>query len=100
MARLWGMLKKKHRIVQDVVADVEGDSAEATQEALGDLCYRLDIPRPIWLDKHSQEIERFGRTSFAQDDFVEPIRFDRFEIEFLREKGRSTDPRNDFGAGV
>ena len=47
------------------------------------------------------EIERFGRTSFSQDYFVEPIAFDKFEIEFLREeKRRSADPRNDFGSGV
>lgn len=100
MARLWGILKKKNRIWQDVVVDADGDGLEATQEALGDLCYRLDVPRPIWLNKHTEEIERFGRTSFTQDHFVEPIAFDRLEIEFLREKGRSSDPRNDFGMGV
>ena len=52
-------------------------------------------------DEYINEIERFGRTSFSQDDFVEPIAFDKFEIEFLREeKRRSADPRNDFGSGV
>lgn len=100
MARLWGILRKKHRIWKDVVVEVNGDDADATQSALSDVCYELDIPRPIWLDKHTDEIERFGRTGFTQEHFVESIEFERFEIEFLREKHRSADPRNDFGAGL
>ena len=70
------------------------------QEALSDLCYKLDIARPIWLDKHEQEVARFGRTAFTQEHFLEPIAFDKFEIEFLRPHGRSTDPRNDFGTNA
>lgn len=100
MARLWGILRRKQRIWQDEVVDVPGDDAEATQDALSELCYKLDIPRPIWLKKHTDEIERFGHTSFTQDHFIETIEFDRFEIEYLREKHRSTDPRNDFGANI
>ena len=101
MDKLWGILRKKHRIWKDKVVEVAGDDLSAAQEAVGEISYALDIPRPIWLDKHTDEIERFGRTSFSQDDFVEPIAFDKFEIEFLREeKRRSADPRNDFGSGV
>ena len=97
MARLWGILRRKQRIWQDTVVESEGMDASAAQEALNDLCYKLDIPRPIWLDKNTDEIERFGRTAFAADSFIESIAFDRLEIEFLREKSRSSDPRNDFG---
>ncbi len=100
MARLWGILRRKNRIWHDVVVEVEGDGSDATQDALGEICYKLDIPRPIFLDKHSEEMERFGRTAFTQDHFIESIPFDRFEIEFLREKHRSGDPRNDFGGNV
>ncbi len=100
MARLWGILRKKNRIWRDIVVEIHGDDSDATQDALSDVCYALDIPRPIWLDKHTDEIDRFGRTSFTQEHFVESLDFDRFEIEFLREKHRSTDPRNDFGTGL
>ena len=34
------------------------------------------------------------------EHFLEPIAFDKFEIEFLRPHGRSTDPRNDFGTNA
>ena len=49
MAQLWGILRRKNRIWRDVVVEAEGDSASAAQEALSDLCYKLDIARPIWL---------------------------------------------------
>ena len=81
-------------------SEAEGDSASAAQEALSDLCYKLDIARPIWLDKHEKEVARFGRTAFTQEHFLEPIAFDKLEIEFLRPHGRSTDPRNDFGTNA
>ena len=100
MAQLWGILRRKNRIWRDAVVEAEGDSASAAQEALSDLCYKLDIAQPIWLDKHEQEVARFGRTAFTQEHFLEPIAFDKFEIEFLRPHGRSTDPRNDFGTNA
>ncbi len=100
MARVWGILRKKQRIWRDVVVEVTGEDLDATQEAVGEICYKLDIPRPIWLDKNTSEIEQFGRTIFTQDHFVEPISFEKFEVEFLKEKHRSTDPRNDFGDNV
>ena len=53
-----------------------------------------------YMREHTEEIERFGHTSFSQDHFIESINFDKFEIEFLREKHRSADPRNDFGSNV
>ena len=100
MARLWGILRKKQRIWRDTVVEVNGEDLAAAQEAVGEICYKLDVPRPIWLDKNIREIEEFGRTVFTQDHFVEPIRFEKFEVEFLREKHRSPDPRNDFGDRV
>ena len=41
-------------------------------------------------------MERFGRTLFLPEHFVESVPFDRFEVEFLKERGGSRDPRNDF----
>ena len=99
MAKLWGILRKKHRIWKDKVVEVAGDDLSAAQEAVGEISYALDIPRPIWLDKHENEFETFRHTAFTDDHFVESIPFDRMEIEFLDDTGkkkRSTDPRNYF----
>lgn len=96
MSRLWVRLIKNHRIArQEIVPCPWGDQHEALREA----CHTLDVPFPIWLDKHKNEFETFRHTAFTDDHFVESIPFDRMEIEFLDDTGkkkRSTDPRNYF----
>ena len=41
------------------------------------------------LDKHVRELERFGRTAFLPNDFMESVSFDRFEIELFPEKKKN-----------
>lgn len=41
-------------------------------------------------------MERFGRTLFLPEHFVESVPFDRFEVEFLKERGGSRDPEKRF----
>lgn len=66
-------------------------------EALSDACQKLDISRPLWLDKNQREWEEFGQTRFLPDAFVDSVDFQRLEIEFIdpdAKKKRSSDPRN------
>ena len=72
-----------------------GSPAELLEEA----CRKLDIGRPIWLDKHQREWDEFGLTRFLPDDFLESVDFQRMEIEFIdpdAKKKKSTDYRNAF----
>ena len=96
MSRLWIRLVKHHRIHRQLTVDCAwGDENEALREA----CHALDVPAPIWLNKNETEFERFRRTAFTPDNFVEGIAFDRLEIEFLDDedrKKRQPDPRNVF----
>lgn len=96
MAKIWVMLKRKQKIWRDVVIEVAADDSDCAHEAVGDACHELDIPRPLWFEKNEKDMQSFGRTFFAQDHFMEHIEFDRMEVEFLREKSKSRDPRNDF----
>lgn len=96
MAKLWAILRKKQKIWRDITVEVDFDDLDSAMEALSRACYELDIPRPMWLQKNENDMETFGRTFFSQDHFIESINFDRLEIEFLREKAKSPDPRNDF----
>ena len=95
MTRLWVRLMKHHRIAaQRTEACAPGDEREVLRE----ICRELDVPAPMWLDKNDNEYERFRRTAFTADNFVEHTSFDRLEIEFIDEekgKGRA-DPRNVF----
>lgn len=96
MNRLWVRVIRKHRIVMDDAPACEwGDQHTALEQA----CHRMDLPNPLWLGKHEDEFEKFRRTSFTPDHFVESINFDRLEIEFLDDehpKRVSRDPRNAF----
>ena len=91
---LWVKTIRHHRTDrQTTVPCTRADAHRALLEA----CHELDLPEPIWLDKNEREWDEFGMTRFLPDAFMEPVHFDRLEIEFIdpeAKKRRSTDPRN------
>ncbi len=96
MPRLWAKIIKKQRIDRQATAPCAFEDA---QDALTELCHEFDIPRPLWLNKHVREFEEFRRTQFLPEHFMEEVPFQRLEIEFLEDDGRtrrSNDPRNQF----
>ena len=96
MPRLWARIIKKHRIERQATCDCRYEDVE---EALTELCREFDIPRPIWLDKHTREYGEFHRTRFLPEHFMEDVPFQRLEIEYLDDDDRprrSSDPRNQF----
>lgn len=44
------------------------------------LCKELDISVPLWLKRNTTEFVRYRRTSFTKDQFIDSVKFDRFEI--------------------
>ena len=55
-------------------------------ELISPLCQELDLSRPLMLKKHLKEIEDFSRVVFHPSDFIEPVDFDRFEVEIFYPK--------------
>ena len=96
MARIWAYLRSKQRIAKQTVVEAEIPDTWAEAEAMRLIGYELDIPQPMWLSKHENEMQNFSRTAFTPDQFVENVNFDQLVIEILHEKRRSNDPRNDF----
>lgn len=93
MVNLWVRIIKKQRIVQSNTVKM----TENVQDALSQVCAIMDIPRPMFLQKHIREWEQFRQTSFSQDHFVEPVYFDKLELEQIdteAPKRKSSDPRN------
>ena len=93
MARLWARMIGKHRILRSETVEYTDDLPNALHE----LCFKMDIPRPLFLSKHRREWEQFQQTSFLKDHFVESVAFDKLEIERIDEdapKKKSKDPRN------
>ena len=91
---LWLRIIEHHRIERQATWPCAKEDAE---EALTELCHRLDLPRPIWLEKNRREWEDFGQTRFLPDAFFEQVTFERMEIEYVdteAPKRGSRDPRN------
>ena len=88
MFRMWGKLVKNNRTIQDTVAEIPYGSLTRTQmvfQALDELCVRLDLGKPIWLDTNIREFQLRDRTRFGQDQFIETIDFDFLEIQIIEE---------------
>lgn len=96
MARLWARIIVKHRISKQATLETTFDEVDG---ALTELCRDFDIPNPLWLNKHYREFEKFRRTAFLPEHFMEEVPFQRLEIEYLEDDNRmrrSNDPRNQF----
>lgn len=89
MERVWAVTKTDQKITDSCDAECARrfwERAGDLSAVLDGLCRSLDIAHPVWLGKHSREMEAFGRTVFFGDDFIEPIAFDTFELEYIAEK--------------
>jgi hypothetical protein len=95
MANLWIKIIKNNRIAKSDVAPL----VDSVQEALAEKLREMDLPSPLWLSKHENEMEKFFLTSFLAGDFIEPVKFDRLDISVFDEhtgKRANKDPRNEF----
>jgi hypothetical protein len=52
------------------------------ERCLIELCHSLEIPIPLWLTKNTREFARFHQTIFFAESFGDPIKFDRFQINW------------------
>lgn len=85
--KLWGIIKKNHKITNDMIVEIDETlSEEALVSALKEICVDFDICVPVILSKHTGELTKFNRTVFKAVDFIEPIKFDTFEIEIFDKK--------------
>ena len=88
MFRMWGKLVRDNRVLRDEVIAIGDYRLSRTQmvfQALEDLCYKFDLEKPIWLDANVQDFKRRSKTRFRQDNFIEHIEFDFFEIQVIEE---------------
>lgn len=89
MLKVWGLIRKNNRIVQDMVAECQEndiEQEEALYSCVHEICYEFDLQRPIWLPKNQREYEDYKRIVLTQDNFIEPIDFDTLELEILSDE--------------
>ncbi len=81
--KIWALIKKNNKIVLDKI--LENDDMRI-EELIFLACGEFDIGKPVILSKHETELDDFRRTVFYPADFIEPVIFDRFEIEIIDEE--------------
>ena len=67
---------------ETVEADDEGKSfRDNLEKCYLELCRKLNIPVPLWMKKNTKELGAFHKTTFPQEQFLESVGFDFFEIK-------------------
>ena len=87
MFRMWGKIFKKNRMITDTVIYVDNDlnRTRKVYQALEEMCYEFDLPKPLWLESNKQDFIRSSKTRFTRDSFIEEIDFDYLEIQVIEE---------------
>ncbi len=81
--KLWGKIIKGSKIVKEKAVEMNDESKpfrDLLEQCFLKLCKELNISVPMWLEKNTNEFARYRRTFFPQDQFVEEVDFDRFEL--------------------
>ncbi|MBN1891310.1 MAG: hypothetical protein JW780_00890 [Clostridiales bacterium] len=86
MIKLEGKLFKANIMIGVQTVTIGGEEETFVKElekALILLCKALEIPIPLWLSKNTHEFAAFRQTIFFAEQYVEPVKFDRFQIRLL-----------------
>lgn len=87
--RLWATIRDGHRILRETIIEANYarlDQVEDWAALLGEACQALDLARPVLLKKHNKDLASFSRAVFKPEDFMEPVSFQRFEVEAIFDK--------------
>ena len=82
--KVWGRIRKDNKTLSECVIEILEKNAEDVAdwaEPVGEICTKLDLSRPIILNKHVNDLLKFAHTFFKRADFMENVKFDRLEIE-------------------
>lgn len=88
MFRVWGKIIKDNHLIKDMVAEIDDSSLSRTKkvfQALEEICYAFDLPKPIWLEINKTDFIRHSRTRFTKDSFIEEIEFDYLDFQVIEE---------------
>ena len=76
-------LRKNHKLLKTmtVVCHDDASSYDKIMECLEPILVPWDIPRPILIERHSKDLDAFGRVIFRPSDFIESFPYDQLEVE-------------------
>lgn len=85
--RIWFKQWKDSKMLRDVVIEDTSDDTRTHKifHALEQVCYEMDLARPIWLDVTVRDFKQHAKARFTKDCFMEEVPFDYLEIDVLEE---------------
>ena len=86
MVRIWGKIMKNNKFLEEKVIEIDNKSLniyDKIQAALETFCHDFDLEKPMWFDQNTKELNQISKTTFRDDQFIEPIWFDYLEIEII-----------------
>ncbi len=85
--RIWARQFKDTRMLcEELVVDETGESrTHKIFHALEEVCKKMDLAQPVWLDRNIKEFKRNAVVRFERDSFIEEIPFDYLEIRVIEE---------------
>lgn len=84
--KIWGKIRVNNSTRMSSTVTLHVKSAyevEDWSEPFAKLCHDMNLSRPVILKKHVRELNEFGHTAFLPADFLEPVDFDKLEIELF-----------------
>jgi hypothetical protein len=71
---IYGKLIKKNMILTEEKAEYTDSDMTFQQKltnCLVDICKKMDIQVPIWMNKNTKELAKFNKTFFTDEQFME-----------------------------
>ena len=87
MFRLMGNIYKDTHLLKSAVVcdDTKSTRTKKVFHCLDRICHEFDLPAPIWLDANIKDFQKFSKVRFSQDNFIEVLDFDYFELHIIEE---------------
>ena len=86
--RIWGKLFQENHMIRNYVAENQDETLSRTGKVfacLEEICREFDLSQPIWLDANIRDFQRYAKTRFRSDNFMESIDFDFLEFHVIEE---------------
>lgn len=86
MLRVWGKQVKNGKVIaSETFKSDKDDMSAALLESLEHFGHEFDMETPMWSSLHTKQLGTHHKAVFKQDDFVDHINFDRFELQLLEQ---------------
>ena len=85
--RIWAKEWQNSHLLRDLTIEDTSDETRTHKvfHAIDEICEKLDLQHPIWLDSTIRDFQRHARCRFSKDAFTEEVPFDYLEIQVLEE---------------